>query len=55
MAFSGIPILRVDNDNSKEDRKAREERIKKFTSKYFIESDEDEKGSLDISLIMFRK
>ena len=39
--FSGIPILRVGKNETNEDRKQREDRIKKFASKYFLDSDED--------------
>lgn len=42
--FSGIPIIRIDDDKQTEGRQKREQRVKKFASKYFLDSDEDEKS-----------
>jgi hypothetical protein len=42
--FSGIPIMKIDEDKPTEGRQEREKRIKKFATKYFLDSDEDDKS-----------
>jgi hypothetical protein len=42
--FSGIPIMKINEDKPTEGRQEREKRIKKFATKYFLDSDEDDKS-----------
>ena len=51
--FSGIPILRVNEESVGEDRNEREKRIKKYASKYFLNSDEENQGNFYLNLKIY--